>query len=68
MDTAHIIKQLVAERDRIDGAIKLLSELNGTNAAPAKRGRKPGSRLSPEARAKIAAAQRKRWAKQKKEA
>ncbi len=40
------------------------------DAAPARRGRKPGRRkriLSPEARERIAAAQRKRWAAFRKE-
>lgn len=49
------------------------SDTSGVEAesAPAKkkRGRKKGARvMSPEARERIAAAQRKRWAKQKKEA
>lgn len=71
MDTNEIIKQLTVERDRIDKAIKLLSGLgaigiskDGT-AAVASKGTRKRPRLSAEARARIAAAQRKRWAKTK---
>ena len=74
-----VAKQLVQLRDK---ATQLLSQLGAaagsrlgrgrglTSAAPARRGRPPGSgkkkrTMSPEARERIAAAQRKRWAKVK---
>ena len=70
MDTNAIIKQLTAERDRIDSVIKLLS---GTAAAG--RGRPKGSKnakkrggLSPEGRKRIADAMKKRWAERRKQA
>jgi hypothetical protein len=65
MDTNDIIKQLTAERNRIDAAIKLLSGSALTKATPKKRGRR---KMSKEARARIAKAQKARWAKQKKAA
>lgn len=68
MDTNNIIKQLTAERDRIDAVIKLLS---GTAAVG--RGRPKGSKnskkrggLSPEGRKRIAEAMKKRWADRRK--
>lgn len=70
MDTTDIIKQLTAERDRIDAVIKLLS---GT--ASVGRGRPVGSKnakkrggLSPEGRMRIADAMKKRWAERRKQA
>jgi hypothetical protein len=58
----QIIKQLRAERERIDQAI---SVLNGTRPGTA-RGRGRGPRhMSAEARARIAAAQKARWARVK---
>ena len=60
MDTTDIVKQLTAERDRIDTVIKLLS---GTrNATPAEGKKKP---MSAAARKRISEAQRKRWAASK---
>ena len=69
MDTNDIIKQLTAERDRIDAVIKLLS---GTAAVG--RGRPKGSKnatkkrggISPEGRKRIADAMKKRWAERRK--
>ena len=60
MNTDEILKQLIAERDRLDVAITALQG----NSKPKKSKRKP---MSQEARAKIAAAQKKRWQKAKKE-
>src|ERR1035438_869245 len=60
MDTTDIIKQLTAERERIDAVIKLLSGSSTTKASP-KGKRKP---MSAAARKRIADAQRKRWAAQ----
>jgi hypothetical protein len=62
MDTTAIIKQLTAERDRIDAAIKLLSGSPATAATVKKRERR---KMSAAARKRIAEAQRKRWAAQK---
>jgi hypothetical protein len=72
MDTTPIIQFIDAEIARLEQA-KIL--LNG-HATPAKRGRPIGSKatpaagpvrrkISPEGRARIAAAQRARWAKAK---
>jgi hypothetical protein len=71
-----ILRQLQDERNRLDQAISALQGLD-SNApvVAARRGRPPGKsaqtqprgrrRMSAAARAKIAAAQRARWAKQK---
>ena len=77
METNDIIKQLTAERDRIDAVINLLS---GTTNAPG-RGRPKGSKnaakapakskkggISPEGRKRIAEAMKKRWAERRKQA
>jgi hypothetical protein len=64
MDTTSLLSQLRAERNRIDKAISALESLDGNTptAAPAKAAR-PGRRtMSPAARKRIAAAQRRRWA------
>lgn len=59
-------------KEKIEG---LQAQLNGllgnaqpTTKAPVKKAAKKKRTMSPEARAKIAAAQRKRWQKQKKQA
>lgn len=58
MNLNQVVQQLKNERDRLDRAI---SALEGSRAH---RGARTGHRkLSAEARARIAAAQRKRWAK-----
>jgi hypothetical protein len=61
---AAVLKELQQERNRLDQAIAALSSLAGTGSASggAGSGRRP---LSPAARARIAAAQRARWAKVK---
>jgi hypothetical protein len=68
MDTNEIIKQLEAERDRLDEAIKLLTGIGATstsaNSAPGT-GTRKRRRLSAEARKRIAEAQKARWAKQR---
>ena len=58
-DLSGIIKQLITERDRLNGAIATLQSLNGdsANGATGKR------RVSALARRRMAAAQRARWAK-----
>lgn len=60
MDTANIIGELEAERDRLSAAIQALGGK--------RRGRPPGRRrsMSAAARAKIGAAMKKRWAARKK--
>jgi hypothetical protein len=74
MNTEQIIADLHAERGRIDGAIAALEALNRTGrrrgrpygkAAQPKRGRR---RMSADARRRIAAAMRARWAAKKKRA
>jgi len=76
MNTHQWIKELQAERDRIDGVIKLLigtlvKPAKAEVKAPAKSAKKAAKKkggLSPEGKARIAAAQRKRWAAVKKAA
>lgn len=55
-----ILQEMTAERDRLSKAIEILS-----GDSTKKMGRAKGTRLSPAARAKIAAAARKRWAQAK---
>ena len=61
-----------AEKDKIDAKIREIQELLKGKKAPAPAARKakaPGKRvLSPAARARIAAAQKKRWAEHHKRA
>jgi hypothetical protein len=58
-DLSAVLAQLKAERAKLDKAIEALSGLAGNSGSGGTR----RGRLSPEARARIAAAQRKRWAK-----
>ena len=80
MDTNGIIKQLTAERDRIDASIKLLSGIGTAAPTGKRRGRPPGTpnpatspaapkkrKMSAAGRKKIAEAQKARWAKLKKQ-
>jgi hypothetical protein len=74
MDTTEIIQTIDAEIARLEKARELL---NGHIGTPAKRGRplgstvttkttaKPRRKMSAEGRARIAAAQKARWAKAK---
>lgn len=69
MDTQQIMDALKEERERLDRAIAVLE---GGSPQRSNRGRsvslvrrKGQRRMSPEARARIAVAQRKRWAKLK---
>jgi hypothetical protein len=70
MDTQQIIDALNEERVRLDRAIAVLegnsrvSAVGGRRAVSVRARRGP-RHMSPEARARIAAAQRKRWAKLK---
>jgi len=61
---SEIITALELERARIDQAIALLKEPATSTTMPAKKKRN----LSPEGRARIAEAVRKRWAAQKRAA
>jgi hypothetical protein len=58
MSFKQIIKELKAERDRIDAAIKALTTLSDSSSKP--RGRRT---LSASARRKISLAQKARWSK-----
>jgi hypothetical protein len=74
MDTSEVIQSIDAEIARLEKARALL---NGHVSTPAKRGRplgsavttkttsKPRRKMSAEGRARIAAAQKARWAKAK---
>jgi hypothetical protein len=68
MDTANIIAELEAERDRLDSAIAALQGSRNKRRTPTGRpdGRK--RRLSAAARRKIGEAMKKRWAERKKQA
>jgi hypothetical protein len=78
MDTTEIIAQIDSEIARLEQAKSLLSGTAATTTAKAKRGPKPKAvptpitstkrTLSPEARARIVAAQKARWAKVRKAA
>ncbi len=67
-DLKAILSQLRAERDRLDKAIEAINRIvvtDGTIPARSTRARAGGRRkrrLSPEGRARIVAAARKRWA------
>jgi hypothetical protein len=71
MSISAVIAEIDREIDRLQQAKKLLTGVSVTKRGP---GRPAGAAsktrrvLSPAARAKIAAAQRARWAKQKKSA
>jgi hypothetical protein len=60
MDTQKLLQEVKAEIARLQKVAALLEE--GSTSTSGRRKRKP---MSPEARAKIAAAQKKRWAKAK---
>ena len=78
MDTTKILTDLRAERDRLDQAIAALEGLSGSSSLGGEHDlptpaslptaalalAKPGRNISPEGRARIAAAARARWAKQ----
>ncbi len=73
MDTAAIIAELEANRDRLDKAIAALkggirSRGKGYEAATPVNGRKLRRRLSAEARKRISDAMKKKWAARKKQA
>jgi hypothetical protein len=78
MDTNEIIAQIDSEIARLEHVKSILSSTTATTATKAKRGPKPKTALtpitikkrtlSPEARARIVAAQKARWAKVRKAA
>jgi hypothetical protein len=78
MDTTEIIAQIDSEIARLEQVKSILSGTTATTNTSAKRGPKPKSAptpitakkrfLSPEARGRIAAAQKARWAKVRKAA
>ena len=58
-----VLLELRRQRDDLNRAIEALEGLTGTSSTPRRIGRGGRRRLSPEARARIVAAQKKRWAK-----
>jgi hypothetical protein len=72
MSREQILSAIDQEISRLQQARKLLQSSGGSKLVSglSSNGRKTRARrtLSPEARARIAAAQKRRWAKQKKEA
>jgi hypothetical protein len=67
MDIQSILEQLKQDRTRLDEAIRALESIGGSPAGK-RRGRKPGRHMSADARARIGAAMRKRWAQRKRKA
>jgi hypothetical protein len=64
---AGVLKELEQERSRLEQAIEVIGKLVGRNGTGVI-ARRPKRTLSAAARRKIAAAQRARWAKWKKQA
>lgn len=62
MDTGQIVEALKQERDRISQAISILEGSDGVSRRVNHTGVRRRRRMSPEVRARIAAAQRRRWA------
>jgi len=67
MIISDVVSQIDFEIERLQKAKAILAALGSSESRPARKRRKQRT-LSPEARARIAAAQRKRWAKQRKAA
>lgn len=74
MASEEILKMLIAERDKLDAAIRALQGSGGIPSPFREKVKKPEAkkaakkakrRVSPEARAKMAAAAKERWAKRK---
>ena len=68
MDRNGLISEIDAEISRLEQARRLLTGKNGRSGPAAKKattGSRKKRTLSPEARERIAAAQRARWAKRK---
>jgi hypothetical protein len=66
MNLQAILIELREQRDRIQQAIDALERATHTTATGKIRGRKPGRHMSADARARIGAAMKKRWAARKK--
>jgi hypothetical protein len=64
MNLEEIVEQLKAERERLDNAIAVLNGASGTQTTQ-NTGRPGPRKMSAAARARISAAQKKRWAAQK---
>lgn len=62
MNVQEILNGLREQRDRIQQAIDALELTTNGLATGKRRGRKPGRHMSAEARARIGAAARRRWA------
>jgi hypothetical protein len=62
MDTPHLVEEVKKEIARLQQVVDLLE---GTTTVSKRRGKGSRKPMSAEAREKIAAAQRKRWAKAK---
>jgi hypothetical protein len=67
MNIQSIVSELRGELERLDTAIAALERVRGS-ASGKRGGSKPGLRMSAEARARISAAMKKRWAKRKRAA
>jgi hypothetical protein len=68
MNVQDIVTELKAQRDRIQQAIDALGRTTHTTSTGKRIGRKPRRHMSAAGRARISAAQKKRWAKSKKAA
>jgi hypothetical protein len=68
MDINELIQQMIEERDRIDGAIKLLSGSDSITPTKAPKATRKRKKMSAETRKKMADSQKKRWAAAKKKA
>ena len=69
-DIAAVISQLETQREAIQRALEALRGISGSSSLSSAKGKAPRSRsrkrhLSPEGRARIIAATKKRWAAQK---
>jgi hypothetical protein len=65
MDIAAILNDLREDRDRIQQAIEALERTINPTATGKRRGRKLGRHMSAQARARISAAMKRRWAERK---
>ena len=65
MNIEEIVESLKQERNRIDAAIAALDETGSRGGWNSSRGRRAVRHMSAKARARISAAQKKRWALRK---
>ncbi len=68
MDIQSLLAELKHERDRIEQAISALEGLGTGGRTTTAKGRKGRRHMSADARARISAAMKKRWAQRKKAA